>query len=108
MSVWVSRKDKNRAFEIVAYQDAPSPPMTEKLREACERAVHVIKTDGEILRSGRATMFVLKVLRVGYGLPRLLALPPFVWLVEIGYFIVARNRPFFSRFLFTEKQISDK
>ena len=108
MSVWVRRRDKNRAFEIIAYQDAPSPPMTEKLREACGRAVHVIKTDGEILRAGRATMFVLQVLGFGYGLPRLLALPPFFWLVEIGYFIVARNRPFFSRFLFTEKQISDK
>ena len=108
MSARVRRKDKNRAFKIVAYQDAPSPPMTKELRQACKRAVHVIKTDGEILRGGRATLFVLQVLRVGYDLPRLLALPPFVWLVEIGYFIVARNRPFFSRFLFTEKQISDK
>ena len=108
MSVWVRRKDKNRAFEIDAYQEAPSPPMTEKLRENCKRAVHVIKTDGEILRSGRAILFVLQVLGIGFGFPRLLALPPFIWFVEIGYFIVARNRPFFSRFLFTEKQIDEK
>jgi hypothetical protein len=30
-------------------------------------------------------------------LARILGLPPLVWLVELGYAIVARNRSFFSR-----------
>jgi hypothetical protein len=25
---------------------------------------------------------------------------PLIWLVEAGYWVVARNRPFFARFLF--------
>jgi hypothetical protein len=31
---------------------------------------------------------------------RLAARRPFIWLVELGYWVVARNRPFFGRFLF--------
>ena len=77
--------------------------MTPELYAACERAVHVLTVDGRILRAGRASLFVLE--RIGWGwLARLLALPPFVWLVELVYWVVARNRPFFSRFLFTDKQ----
>lgn len=87
-------------FEVVAYQDAPSPPMTPQLYEACKRAVHVIKVDGEILRAGRATLFVLERIGWGYGLPRLLKFPPLIWFVEVGYTIVKHNRSFFSHFLF--------
>jgi len=100
MSVWVRRKDTHHEFEVVAYQDAPQPPMTPKLYEACKRAVHVIKADGEVLRAGRAMLFILERLGWGYGVPRLLKLQPFIPFVELGYAVVARNRSFFSRFLF--------
>ncbi len=101
MSVWVRRKDSQHEFEVVAYQDAPPlPPMTPELYEACKRAVHVIKADGEILRAGRATLFILERLDWGFGLPRLLKLQPFIPLVELGYAVIARNRSFFSRILF--------
>lgn len=83
------------------YQEAPSPPMTPALRQACARAVHVITTDGKVLRAGRACLFVFAGLdwrRTAF----VLGLPPFIWLVELGYAIVARNRPFFSRFLFRD------
>ena len=86
----------------VAYQDAPAPPMTPPLYAACEKAVHVLTTDGRVLRAGRASLFVLE--QVGYrALARLLRLPPFIWAVELGYKLVAANRTFFSRFLFTKK-----
>ncbi len=100
VTVWVRRRDRRGEFEIVAYQDASWPPMTPGLYEACGRAVHVIKADGQILRAGRATLFILERLGWGYGLPRILRLPPFIWLTELGYKTVARNRSFFSRFLF--------
>jgi len=100
MSVWVRRKDTQHEFETIAFQDAPQPPMTPELYEACQRAVHVIKADGEILRAGRATLFILERLGWGYGLPRLLWLPPFIQFVELGYRVIARNRTLFSRFLF--------
>ena len=74
--------------------------MTPDIFEACARAVHVVTDQGQVLRAGRACLFILE--RVGWGwFARLLALPPFVWLVEIFYRIVANHRPFFARFLFT-------
>ena len=74
--------------------------MTPGLYAACENAVHVVKTDGTVLRGGRATLFLLAEL--GYGsVSRMLALPPFVWAVEAGYGVVANHRDFFAGFLFT-------
>ena len=77
--------------------------MTPALHAACEKAVHVVKADGTILRAGRAALFVLE--HIGWRrLARLLVLPPFIWAVEIGYYIVANNRPLFARFLFRDEE----
>ena len=84
---------------IVPYQEAPSPPMTPDLYAACERAVHVVRADGTILRSGRACLFILQ--EIGWGRKAaILSYPPWIWAVEMGYSIIARHRPFFARFLF--------
>ncbi len=70
--------------------------MTPDLSAACAKALHVIAADGRIYRAGRATLFLLE--QVGWnGFARLLALPPFIWAVEIGYGLVAANRSFLSR-----------
>lgn len=77
--------------------------MTPALRVACEKAVHVLLPDGTILRAGRAALTVLESL--GWKrTARLLLCPPFLWGVEIGYWIVAHNRPFFASFLFTREK----
>ncbi len=48
-------------------------------------------------------MFILA--RTGWGwLAKLLSLPPLIWFVELAYWIVARNRPFFSHFVFTRER----
>lgn len=76
--------------------------MTPELYAACEHAVHVVKADGTVLRAGRAVLFVLE--KIGWGwFARLLALPPFIWGIELAYVIVAKNRPFFANFLFTRE-----
>jgi predicted DCC family thiol-disulfide oxidoreductase YuxK len=73
--------------------------MTDVLRIACARAVHVVTPDGRVLRAGGAGLRVLE--RLGFrGTAAALSIPPLVWLVEAGYWAVARNRPFFSRFIF--------
>ncbi|MBI3304552.1 MAG: hypothetical protein HYZ72_21015 [Deltaproteobacteria bacterium] len=88
-------------MRAVPYQEAPRPPMTDALARCCARAVHVMTPAGEILSAGRASLCVLGLM--GYPrLARVLAVPPLVWLVELGYWIVARNRRFFGRFLFRE------
>jgi predicted DCC family thiol-disulfide oxidoreductase YuxK len=94
---WVGRRDVTGRFEIVPYQVAASPPMTLELRQACKRAVHVVTSDGRVLRAGRASLFVLG--QTGNPrLARLLALPPLVWIVEACYALVARNRSLASSF----------
>jgi predicted DCC family thiol-disulfide oxidoreductase YuxK len=94
----IRRRDRDRRFEIVPYQEAPAPPMTPELAAACGKAFHVLTADGQMLRAGRASLFVLG--ETGHPwLARILGLPPMVWFVELGYVIVARNRAFFSRLL---------
>jgi predicted DCC family thiol-disulfide oxidoreductase YuxK len=96
---WAERRDEGHALRAIPYQQAPSPPMTPELRVACARAVHVLTPEGEVLRAGRACLWVLQ--RIGYPvLARVFALPPLVWVVEVGYWLVARNRGLASRLLF--------
>jgi hypothetical protein len=73
--------------------------MTDALARGCERAVHVITPAGPILRAGRASLYVLD--QVGWcRTARLLSRRPFIWAVEVGYFLVARNRSLFSKLMF--------
>lgn len=74
--------------------------VTPGLREDFKHAAYVFTDDGRVLRAGRAALFVLEELGLGGWLPRLLARPPMIFFVELGYTLVARNRKFFSRFLF--------
>ena len=91
---WLERHDRRRSLDFAPFQDAL---ISDQLRAACQNAVHLCKSDGQILRAGRAVLFALRFTRWN-RLARLLELPPLVWLVELGYCVVARNRPFFSRF----------
>jgi predicted DCC family thiol-disulfide oxidoreductase YuxK len=99
MAAWVRRKDRAGRLRVEPYQEAPSPPMTPRLYEACARAVHLITPDGRVYQDGRAVLAVLGLLGWRWT-TAVLSLPPLVWAVELGYRIVAGNRPFFGRFLF--------
>ena len=95
---WVRRHDAKGSFRIVPYQDAPRPPMTDELAARCAHAMHVLTDDGRLHAAGRASLFVLE--RVGWPrLARVLAHPPLVWAVELGYRAVARHRGRVSRWL---------
>ena len=73
--------------------------MTDALAARCARAVHVITPHGRVLRAGRATLYVLD--RIGWrAAARVAARPPFVWMVELGYWLVARHRGLIARVLF--------
>jgi predicted DCC family thiol-disulfide oxidoreductase YuxK len=96
---WFQRHDRQGRFRVVPYQECPSPPMTDRLREQAKHALQVVTSDGRQRSAGRAVLFALQEIGWHPRLARLGQLPPFVWLVELGYWVVARNRPFFSRFL---------
>ncbi len=99
---WFERRDLTHRMKMVPYQQAPSPPMTPELARACDRALYIVHPDGSMTRAGRAILHMLALT----GHPRLarwLAFPPFVWAVEIGYWLVARNRQIASRLFFTRE-----
>ena len=81
--------------------------MTPELREQARRAVQVITREGDRLAAGRAALFVLEEIGWHPRLARLGQRRPFVWAVELGYRIVARNRSFFGRFLFRGEAAGD-
>ncbi len=77
--------------------------MSDALAAQCARAVHVITPAGEVLRAGRASLYALG--RIGWRrLEAIASRRPLVWLVEAGYWLVARNRPFFARFMFRRER----
>jgi hypothetical protein len=76
--------------------------MTDELYERCKQAIHVIMPDGHTLRAGKAALCILE--HCGYSrTARVLGAAPLRWFVELGYWIVARNRRLFSRFLFRKE-----
>ncbi len=95
---WLEAQPRGRTYEAVPYQQAPRPPMTDALAEACSKAVHVVLPGGEVLRGGRAVLWVLNDL--GWPGMSLLSRWPFLPVVEVAYGVVARNRLLFSRWLF--------
>jgi predicted DCC family thiol-disulfide oxidoreductase YuxK len=93
---WVARHDTRGRFAPLPYQDASESVVGPDVRRASAEALHVITTAGRVLRAGRASLFVLG--EIGWPrTARVLARPPFVWAVELGYGLVARNRGRISR-----------
>ena len=96
---WAKKHDFHAEFAFSPYQSQSSTLIAPEIIAACQDAVHVVSSDGKVLRAGRATLFILE--RIGWGwFARLLSVPPFIWLIEIAYRIVASHRDFFARFLF--------
>jgi predicted DCC family thiol-disulfide oxidoreductase YuxK len=69
--------------------------MTPSVRELLGTTVVVITSDGKILTRSQAIFFVLE--QTGWGwFAKALASPPLVWIMNIGYGLVARNRAWLS------------
>ena len=75
--------------------------MSDSLRIACSTSVHVITTEGVILNRGRAVIFIFDT--IGYSWTRIGMIPPLIYFANAMYWIVAKNRPFFARFLFNRE-----
>lgn len=97
---WLLRQDHDASFRAVPFQELPSPPMTPALRRQAERAVQVLTPQGQQISGGRAVLYVLEQVGWHPWLVRIAGRWPIVWLVEVGYWVVARNRQFFSRLMF--------
>lgn len=101
---WMLQYDHAARIEAVPYQHLPAPPMTPALIRQAERAVQVVTPQGQHLSGGRAVLYVLQQVGWHPALVRLASHRPALWVVELGYWIVARNRTLFSRFLFRRSE----
>jgi predicted DCC family thiol-disulfide oxidoreductase YuxK len=100
--LWVQKRDTRQRFYAVAFQTAPSPPMTTALLEQSRHTVQVVTVDGQIFSAGEACAFVLQ--EIGYQkLGSIMRLWGLRTIVEWGYRRVARNRDFFGRIIFGKK-----
>jgi hypothetical protein len=73
--------------------------MTEELARRCAAAVHVITPDGVTLSGGRASLHALDL--VGWHcFASTFSTRPLIWIVELVYRAVARNRGLVSRYFF--------
>lgn len=93
---WVRKLDRRAQFQAVPFQSLPPELQVQVNHAMLSQGVHVITADGRVIRAGRAVLFILE--QLGYRwVARMLSLPPFVWLVELGYALVARFRKRLSR-----------
>ena len=88
---WASNRDKTGRL---------SPPMDPILSAVCAHALHLLHPIGHIERAGRACLTVLALIGWPPFIIDRLRQPPMIWTLEIGYWLVARNRFFFSKILF--------
>jgi predicted DCC family thiol-disulfide oxidoreductase YuxK len=95
---WLMRQPGASRLHAMPYQTASSPMVTPEIRRASARAMHVLTTDGRVLKAGRASLFLLEVLGWRWT-ARVLGWPPFVWLVELAYKLIAVNRNRLSRLI---------
>ncbi len=96
---YLHQRDKENLFHVCQYQSCPSPPMTEDLRRRCQREMYVVTEDGRELGGARGVLFLFQ--ETGWGaFAKLLALPPFIWILSAGYWLVARNRGLISKLFF--------
>ncbi len=88
---WVAQRDGGRRLQVVAYQEAPSPPMTPDLYVACGEAMQVVTRRGRVLAGGDAVIFTLGAIGAR-PLARLLWQWPLRSLVNRIYPVVAGMR----------------
>jgi len=100
---WLQARDRAGRLRPIPYQDAPDPPLIPPLRARAKHSVLTIGPDDRVQTAGRAVLGALAEIGWMTPLVRVAALPPFVWLVEIGYRIVAGNRSRLSRIFFRER-----
>jgi len=97
----LQRRDTRSALNVVAYQHCEDPRLTDAIRAQCEHALHVIQSDDRVLKGADAVFFAYQVT----GLPlALMRIPPLIWVAELGYRVIAANRYWFSKVLFTGDQ----
>gem|GEM_PF-2047405 len=94
---WVKSRDPQGIFAAVPYSSLPPEVQKQIPLQALNRSIHVLTAEGQVLRGGQAVLFIGEVLGYCPALLRWLKRPPFVWGVEMAYWVVARLRHPLSR-----------
>lgn len=94
---WVLRRDRRGLFLPVPYQNLPPEAQKQISVQALDRAIHVVTPEGQVLRGGKAVLFIGEKLGYYPALLRWWRRSPLVWAAELAYWIVARLRRPFSQ-----------
>ena len=89
---WLGERDRRGVLTIIPYQEAPSPPMTPALRVQAAKAVQLITNHGQRFAGASAILFVLRQMGWHPRVARFLMRRPMIWVAEMAYRLVARNR----------------
>lgn len=91
---WLSRIDHSSQFELVPYQDSEYLKDYPQLSpEKLEKQIHVIRSDGKILKGADAMMEIWgKTGHQSSFLASIFKNAPFIWLARPLYNLVAKYR----------------
>ena len=95
---WVARwrKQTGARVQYLPFQQLAGR-FPEVSREECEKAIQFIDSGGRVSSGADAVTRLHDYgLRGGHALGAFLSLPPIIWVLRLGYKLVARNRSFFS------------
>ena len=99
MATSFRRQDTQKLFQICSYQNCPRPPMTDDAYKRAAREILVFTTDGRCLGGANAFLFFKQ--KTGWGaIAAVLRIPPFIWLLQGGYWLIARNRGLISKLFY--------
>ncbi|MEO0796472.1 MAG: DCC1-like thiol-disulfide oxidoreductase family protein [Verrucomicrobiota bacterium] len=95
-AAWIQQRTGSRV-DFAPYQE-----MLERFPEldeaALSYAVHYLDEHGRVLRAGEAVLVALeRTPKWSWAARWYYHIPPFAWMIEAGYWVVARNRSFFSK-----------
>lgn len=87
----VRRLDRRRAVRYLPLQDGEAPHTAARAREALQRAVHLVRPDGEVFAGAAAARELFRYLPGGRVVRALLAVPGAMPAAERVYAWIART-----------------
>jgi predicted DCC family thiol-disulfide oxidoreductase YuxK len=108
----LQRWDRRRRLGLLPLQEAAAsdrPSIVAAARDLpLSAALHVVdEASGAVMAGGDAALAIAAVLPGGFIVRPLAAIPPFRWVVGIGYGLVARHRRRIGRWLRLEGPVCD-
>ena len=101
----LGRRYKEGSYRMIPRQRAAGLGISPEKLEEGKGKVMLLCPDAKVMGGHLAVLKVYEVTGMGV-LARILAAPPFGWILGLGYWVVARNRRHISRLFFRNQACS--